>query len=102
MRVDGGQVFAPSLNQYISSGATIGTPSVDVGWRRDIYLTLVEAPKDAEDSAVIGVVVEPLVSWLWAGGLLMAAGTLLALVPGRRRIPTAPVSEQPAGELARS
>jgi cytochrome c-type biogenesis protein CcmF len=102
VRVDGGQVFTPSLNRYITSGATIGTPSVDVGLRRDIYLTLVEAPKDADDSAVIGVVVEPLVSWLWAGGLLMAAGTLLALVPGRRRIPTAPVSEQPGGELARS
>jgi len=41
---------------------------------------------------VIGVVVEPLVSWLWAGGLLMAIGTLLALVPGRRRDPIIPVS----------
>jgi cytochrome c-type biogenesis protein CcmF len=99
VRVDGGQVFAPSLNQFISSGATIGLPSVDVGLRRDVYLTLVEAPKTADDSAVIGIVVEPLVSWLWAGGLLMAIGTLLALVPGRRRIPTAPVSEQPSDAL---
>jgi cytochrome c-type biogenesis protein CcmF len=42
---------------------------------------------------VIGVVVEPLVSWLWFGGMLMAVGTLLALVPGKGRNPTAPVSE---------
>jgi cytochrome c-type biogenesis protein CcmF len=41
------------------------------------------------------VVIEPLVSWLWLGGLLMAFGTLLALVPGRRRRPTAPVSQPP-------
>jgi cytochrome c-type biogenesis protein CcmF len=99
VKVDGGQVFAPALNQYVSGGQTIGTPSVDVGLTHDVYLTLVEAPKTTDDSAVIGVVVEPLVSWLWAGGLLMAIGTLLAIVPGRRRIPTAPVSEQPAEAL---
>jgi cytochrome c-type biogenesis protein CcmF len=93
VRVDGGQVFTPSLNRYISSGSTIGTPSVDWGLRRDVYLTLIEAPKGAGDAAVIGVVVEPLVSWLWFGGMLMAVGTLLALVPGKRRNPTAPVSE---------
>jgi cytochrome c-type biogenesis protein CcmF len=92
VRIDGDKVFTPALNQYVASGMTIGTPSVDVGLFRDVYLTLVDAPKDADDSAVVGVVVEPLVSWLWAGGLLMALGTLLALVPGRRRIPTAPVS----------
>jgi len=95
VKVDGGQVFGPALNQFPNATQTIGTPSVDVGLRRDVYLTFVEAPKTPHGSALIGVVVEPLVSWLWAGGLLMAIGTLLALVPGRRRIPTAPVSEQP-------
>jgi cytochrome c-type biogenesis protein CcmF len=88
-----GQVFAPALNRFPNATQTIGTPSVDVGLRRDVYLTLVEAPKEPGGSAVIGVIVEPLVSWLWLGGLLMAIGTLLALVPGRRRRPTAPVSE---------
>jgi cytochrome c-type biogenesis protein CcmF len=98
VRIDGGQIFAPALNQYPNATQTIGTPSVDVGLRRDVYLTLIEAPKVTGGSAVIGVVVEPLVSWLWLGGLLMAVGTLLALVPGRRRQPTAPVSEQPVDD----
>ena len=40
----------------------------------------------------IGVVVEPLVAWLWAGGLLVGLGGLLALVPGSRRRATDPVS----------
>ena len=95
LRLDGGQVFAPALNRYPNATQTIGTPSVDVGLRRDVYLTFVEAPKQPGGSVVIGVLVEPLVSWLWIGGLIMAIGTLLALVPGRRRLPTAPVSEQP-------
>jgi cytochrome c-type biogenesis protein CcmF len=95
VRVNGGQVFAPAISEYPNGNMTVPTPSVDVGLRRDIYLTLDEAPK-ADGSAVIGIVVEPLVSWLWLGGLLMAIGTVLALVPGRRRIPTAPVSQPPA------
>jgi cytochrome c-type biogenesis protein CcmF len=37
-------------------------------------------------------VVQPLVSWLWVGGLIMAMGTVLAAFPGRRRNPIDPVS----------
>jgi cytochrome c-type biogenesis protein CcmF len=100
VRVDGGQVFAPALSRYPNGSQTIPTPSVDVGLREDVYLSFIDPPTSAGGSAVIGVVVEPLVSWLWLGGLLMAVGTVLALVPGRRRVPTAPVSEPPrAAEL---
>ena len=38
------------------------------------------------------VTIQPLIVWLWIGGIVMVAGTLLAVVPGRRRSPTAPVS----------
>jgi hypothetical protein len=41
---------------------------------------------------VIGVVIEPLVAWLWTGGLLVGLGGLLALAPGSRRRATDPVS----------
>ena len=58
----------------------------------DVYLTLVAAPTKSTDAAVIGVVVTPLVNWIWAGGGLVALGTALALVPGKRRIATAPAS----------
>jgi hypothetical protein len=40
----------------------------------------------------IGVVIEPLVAWLWAGGLLIGVGGVLALVPGSRRRSTEPAS----------
>jgi len=43
-------------------------------------------------SVAIGVVIEPLVAWLWAGGLLIGLGGLLALVPGTRRRATDPAS----------
>jgi len=43
-------------------------------------------------SVAIGVVIEPLLAWLWAGGLLVGLGGVLALVPGSRRRATDPVS----------
>jgi cytochrome c-type biogenesis protein CcmF len=38
------------------------------------------------------VIIEPMTLWLWIGGGVMAAGTVLAAWPGRRRRPTDPVS----------
>jgi hypothetical protein len=70
----------------------------------DVYLTFDQVgglgktsgnpivPNLPAGSVVIGVVVEPLVAWLWAGGLLMGLGGLLALAPGSRRRATDPVS----------
>jgi cytochrome c-type biogenesis protein CcmF len=45
---------------------------------------------------VIGVIIEPLVSWIWVGGGIIVAGSALAAFPGRRRRkPTDPVSTPP-------
>jgi cytochrome c-type biogenesis protein CcmF len=58
-----------------------------------VYLTFVSPPTSSGGPAIIGVIVEPLVSWLWIGGGLMAIGTILAVWPGdRRRRPTDPSS----------
>ena len=52
-------------------------------------------------SVAIGVVIEPLLAWLWAGGLLVGLGGVLALVPGSRRRATDPVSA-PSGMVDRA
>jgi cytochrome c-type biogenesis protein CcmF len=31
------------------------------------------------------VVIQPLVVWVWIGGMVMVLGTVLALIPGRSR-----------------
>ena len=75
------------------SGQAIGTPSVNTSLTRDVYLTLQRAPEDdAGQTAAIRVIVQPLVTWLWIGGAIMAIGTILAAFPGRRRNPIDPVS----------
>lgn len=93
VQVDGGQVYEPSVNLFRSTGQSVGEPSVRSSWKDDVYLTL-EQPLPGDDGvAVIRVIIQPLVVWLWTGGLLMAVGTVLAAFPGRRRRrPTDPVS----------
>nr|MBA2608879.1 heme lyase CcmF/NrfE family subunit [Actinomycetota bacterium] len=94
VRIDNEKVYRPALSTYPFATQSIGTPSVRGGLFDDVYLTLVSAPTSKGGTAIIGVVVTPLVNWLWAGGAIIAIGTALALVPGkRRRNPTAPASE---------
>jgi cytochrome c-type biogenesis protein CcmF len=94
VKVDGDRIFEPRLNRYRASGMVIGTPSVRVGPFEDVYLALTSSPEastspggnDSVDEVTLRVVVQPLISWIWLGGLVMVAGTALALVPaGRRR-----------------
>ena len=96
VRVDGGGIYQPALNQFPFATQAIGTPSVRTAPSGDVYLTLVNAPRTPASPAVIAVIVQPLVMWLWVGGGLMFAGTLMAAAPGRRRRPTEPASA-PAG-----
>ncbi len=103
VKVDDG-VFAPATTSFGSALSVVGTPAIDSGFFDDVYLTF-----DAvgglgstsgnqainnlpQGSVAIGVVIEPLVAWLWAGGLLIGIGGMLALVPGSRRRATEPTS----------
>jgi cytochrome c-type biogenesis protein CcmF len=103
VKVDGA-AFYPATTSFGSALSVVGTPAIDSGLFDDVYLTfdavgglgassgnqaINNLPKG---SVAIGVVIEPLVVWLWAGGLLIGVGGLLALVPGSRRRPTDPAS----------
>jgi cytochrome c-type biogenesis protein CcmF len=104
VRVDGGGVFAPATTTFGSALASVGTPAIDSGVLGDVYLTFDEVggqgnvsgvqpiPNLPAGSVAIGVVIEPLLAWLWAGGLLIGVGGALALIPGNRRRATDPVS----------
>jgi cytochrome c-type biogenesis protein CcmF len=93
IRVDGGRVMEPEVNDYALSGnEEVPTPAVHPGATEDLYLTLNTNPTSA-GVVTIGVIVEPLVSWVWVGGGVIVAGSALAAWPGgRRRKPTDPVS----------
>jgi cytochrome c-type biogenesis protein CcmF len=89
-----GEVHEPAINLFEATQQPIGTPSVDTSLTQDVHLTLLQAPADdAGQTAVVRVIVQPLISWLWIGGIVMVLGTALAAFPGRRRRnPIDPVS----------
>jgi cytochrome c-type biogenesis protein CcmF len=92
VQVDGGQSYAPALSNYPNFGQPIATPSVRTTWKDDVYLRILSLPDTTGGPITLLVIVRPMILWLWIGGLIMALGTALAAFPGRRRIPTAPVS----------
>ena len=103
VKVDGA-IFTPATTNFGGALATVGTPAIDSGAFGDVYLTFDQVgglgntsgnspvPNLPAGSVAIGVVIEPLLAWLWAGGLLVGLGGMLALVPGSRRRATDPVS----------
>jgi len=112
IRVDGGGPFFPAVSQYAGRASeVVGTPAIDSGLFGDVYLTFDAIGGGASTGAqpianlpsgaiAAGAVVEPLLAWIWAGALIVGLGGLLALVPGRRRRATDPVSALPPGARA--
>jgi cytochrome c-type biogenesis protein CcmF len=90
--VDGHGPLLPAVSQFGANTEAVGTPAIDSSLVDDVYLTVDALPANAGGPVTIGVTVQPLVVWLWGGGLLLVLGSALAAVPGRRRRPTDPVS----------
>jgi len=67
--------LAPERRIYRSDRSPTTEAAVDVGFTRDLYVALgeeLDAPRWA-----VRIYVKPFMAWIWAGGLLMAAGGLL-------------------------
>ena len=88
----------PAVTTYHGrSGQTVGTPAIDSNLERDVYLTFdaiggngstsgaqVQSNLPA-GSVVLGVTVEPLLAWLWIGGLMVGVGSGLSFMRRRYR-----------------
>ena len=85
VKVDGGKAYSPSITKYTRIGMNVGTPSVRTSFTHDVYLTLEPPVRQDSGQARIKVFVKPLILWLWVGTFVMAFGTLLAVLPTRRR-----------------
>ena len=74
--------------QYVDSrGAPTFEPVTEVGilesLRQDVYLVLVGVPD--EQTAEVRISFNPLVWWVWFGGLIMAFGGLIVMWPQSTR-----------------
>jgi len=83
VNVSGVGELAPAISTFPNAAEGIGTPSIHTTPWHDIYLTLISSPTSGR--VTIGVQIGTMVMLLWIGGLIMALGTALALVPARKR-----------------
>ena len=101
VRVDG-RALLPAVTTYHGrNGQTVGTPAIDSTFLRDVYVTFdavggtgsasgaqIQSQLPA-GSVVLGVTVEPLLAWLWIGGVMVGAGAALSFFR-RRHVEEAP------------
>ena len=67
--------FYKGQNQPVSEVDLLST------WKEDLYLILADFSED--ETAAFKVYVNPMVSWLWTGGWVIAFGTFIAMWPDR-------------------
>jgi cytochrome c-type biogenesis protein CcmF len=90
-----GHALRPAVTTYNGRSSTVGTPAIDSNLLRDVYVTFdADGATGAASGAqvqsnltarqvVLGVTVEPLLSWLWIGGLMVGLGSAVSFL--RRR-----------------
>jgi cytochrome c-type biogenesis protein CcmF len=90
VRVDNNDTLAPGFTTYNGRGTVVGVPAIDSNLERDVYLTVDALGGGATSGAtpgndlgknavVLTVTVEPLLAWLWIGGLMLGLGAALSL-----------------------
>jgi cytochrome c-type biogenesis protein CcmF len=76
-------VMQPSLKYYPNAQQPIGTPDVRSTLKEDLYLTLMAFDREEGRHATVRAIVNPAVPWLWIGGMIVALGAILAVMPQR-------------------
>ena len=90
-----GHALRPAVTTFHGRATTVGTPAIDSNLLRDVYVTFDAVGGNGTTSGaqvqnnlpagsvVLGVTVEPLLAWLWIGGLMVGLGAGVSFL--RRR-----------------
>lgn len=78
-------VLTPEKNLHRGHDQPASEVAIHSSLREDLYVVLAGYEGD---TATFKVLVTPLVIWIWIGGVVMALGTLFAMLPDRRRVTT--------------
>jgi cytochrome c-type biogenesis protein CcmF len=81
--------LTPEKRRYFSSAMPMTEAAIDSGWMRDLYVSLGDPvephPQTGAPRWNLHVYAKPVISWLWAGALLMVLGGLTAALDKRYR-----------------
>ena len=73
----------PERRFYLASQVTQTVVAIHSSLARDLYVVYAGRSPESNDP-VIHVYLNPLVRWIWLGGLVLVLGTILALIPNRQ------------------
>jgi cytochrome c-type biogenesis protein CcmF len=79
-----GDVLEPAKKFYPQEQSPIAYVDYRLGFIDDLYLVLGDFARDGSH-ATVKMQVNRMVSWIWIGGLILTLGTLLAVLPERRK-----------------
>jgi cytochrome c-type biogenesis protein CcmF len=79
-------VLEPAKKFYPRDTAPIAYVDYRLGFTEDVYLVLGDFARDGSQ-ATVKLQVNRLVSWIWIGGAILTLGTVLAILPDRKRAP---------------
>ncbi|HEX6066273.1 MAG TPA: cytochrome c-type biogenesis CcmF C-terminal domain-containing protein, partial [Longimicrobiales bacterium] len=74
----------PRTNFYRARNEPVPTPSVRERFLGDLYANLMSFERDGSNATFV-VYYQPLVGWIWAGGFIIALGSLIGLMRPRKR-----------------
>jgi cytochrome c-type biogenesis protein CcmF len=74
----------PEKRLYFAQNQPTTEVALRTSWLEDLYIIL--AGFEPSRIATFKVFVNPMVSWIWAGGLVIVLGTLIAIWPERRAV----------------
>lgn len=67
----------PGLSFFPGTAQPVADISIHEGWMHDLYLVLEGSP--GHQQGLFEIMINPMVTWIWAGMVVLAAGTLWAL-----------------------
>ena len=94
------RTLRPHKDFFLSSGQPLSMPAVLSRPGEDVYVLLVGWEEMGPAGSTFKVYLNPLINWIWLGGLTFIAGTLLAAWPGRQAAASWAVTRRPAMGVA--
>ncbi len=88
-------IIEPRMNFYPASQQPVPTPAVRSSLLGDVYVNL-QAFRPDGSNVTVKVIYEPLVPWIWAGGLIVVLGAITSILPQRVRVAHEADARQPA------
>jgi cytochrome c-type biogenesis protein CcmF len=78
-------IMSPALKFFPNQQAPVGRAVYQSSLSEDIYLILSGFSELDKNQATLKVLVRPLVIWMWIGGFIILLGTLVSILPLKRR-----------------